>query len=59
MNERTNDRMIGRTNDRNFGSITAEQRLFGQTIERTDERTMDERSGERMNKLRIGGRTIE
>jgi hypothetical protein len=29
MNERTNDRMIGRTNDRNFSSITAEQRLFG------------------------------
>jgi hypothetical protein len=59
MNERTNDRMIGRTNDQNFGSITAEQRLFGQTIERTDERTMDERSGKRTNKLRTGGRTIE
>jgi hypothetical protein len=28
--ERTmNDRMIERTNDRNFGSITAGQRLFG------------------------------
>jgi hypothetical protein len=32
MNERTNDRMIGRTNDRNFGSITAGQRLSGRTI---------------------------
>jgi hypothetical protein len=31
MNERTNDRMIGRTNDRNFDSIMAEQRLFGRT----------------------------
>jgi hypothetical protein len=43
MNERTNDRMIGRTNDRNFGSITIEQRLFGRmnirTTERSDERT--------------------
>jgi hypothetical protein len=36
MNERTNDRMIGRTNDWNFGSIKAEQRLFGQTIGRSD-----------------------
>jgi hypothetical protein len=35
MNERTNDRMIGRTDDRNFGSITAEQRLFGRTNGRT------------------------
>jgi hypothetical protein len=35
MTERTNDRMIGQTNDRNFGSITAEQRLFGQTNGRT------------------------
>jgi hypothetical protein len=42
--ERTmNDRMIKRTNDRNFGSITAGKRLFGRTngrtIERSDERT--------------------
>jgi hypothetical protein len=63
--------MIGRMNDRNFGSITAEQRLFGRTngktIELMDERTMNdwtndrtiERSDERTNKLRIGGRTIE
>jgi hypothetical protein len=71
MNEQTNDRMIGWTNDRNFGSITAEQRLFGQTngrtIERSDERTNEpwtiertiKRSDERTNKLRIGGWTIE
>jgi hypothetical protein len=42
--ERTmNDRMIEQTDDRNFGSITAGKRLFGQTngrtIERSDERT--------------------
>jgi hypothetical protein len=46
MNERTNDRMIERTIDRNFGSITAEQRLFGQTNGRTMnrdyERTMND-----------------
>jgi hypothetical protein len=51
MNERTNDRMIGRTNDWNFGSITAEQRLFGRTngrtIERSDERTMNNRKNDR------------
>jgi hypothetical protein len=49
MNERTNDRMIGWTNDRNFGSIMAEQRLLGRTngwtnkswtIRRTNEQTM-------------------
>ena len=70
--ERTmNDRMIERTNDRNFGSITAGKRLFGRTngrtIERSDERTNEpwtigrtiERSDERTNKLRTGGRTIE
>jgi hypothetical protein len=60
MNDRTNDRMIGRTNDRNFGNITAEQRLFGRTNGRTMnrdyERTMnrnyertDERSNDRSN----------
>jgi hypothetical protein len=46
MNERTNDRMIERTNDQNFGSITAEQRLFGRTNRRTMnrdyERTMND-----------------
>jgi hypothetical protein len=46
MNERTDDRMIGRTNDRNFGSITAEQKLFGRTNGRTMnrdyERTMND-----------------
>jgi hypothetical protein len=48
-----NDRMIERTNDWNFGSITAEQRLFGgtngRTIGRTDERTMNDRTNERTN----------
>jgi hypothetical protein len=46
-----NDRMIERTNDRNFDSITAGQRLFG----RTNGRTNHERSNERTNKLRTGG----
>jgi hypothetical protein len=46
MNERSIDRMIGQTNDRNFGSITPEQRLFGRTDERTIERTNHERSDE-------------
>jgi hypothetical protein len=94
MNEWTNDRMIGRTNDRNFGNITAGQRLSGRTMNRDYERTMNwnyertmndrtndqnfdsittgkrlfgrtngrtnhERSDERTNKLRTGGRTIE
>jgi hypothetical protein len=52
--ERTmNDRMIERTNNRNFGSITAGKRLFGRTnersIERSDERTMNDRTNERTN----------
>jgi hypothetical protein len=34
MNEGTNDRMIGRTNDRNFDSITVGQRLYGRTMNR-------------------------
>jgi hypothetical protein len=58
MNERTNDRMIERTNDRNFGGITAEQRLFGRTNGRTNHERSGERSDERTNKLRTGGRTI-
>jgi hypothetical protein len=33
--------MIGRTNDRNFGSITAGQRLSGRTMNRDYERTMN------------------
>jgi hypothetical protein len=58
--ERTmNDRMIERTNDWNFGSITAEQRLFGRTNGQMNHERSDERSDERMNKLRTGGRTIE
>jgi hypothetical protein len=35
-------RMIGRTNDRNFGSITAGQRLSGRTMNRDYERTMND-----------------
>jgi hypothetical protein len=34
--------MIGRTNDRNFGSITAGQRLSGRTMNRDYERTMND-----------------
>jgi hypothetical protein len=57
-----NDRMIERTNDRNFGSITVGKRLFGRTIGRTDEQTMNDqtndrtigRTNERTNKLRTG-----
>jgi hypothetical protein len=56
MNEQTNDRMIKRTNDRNFGSITAGQRLSGRTMNRNYEQTMnrnyertDERSNDRTN----------
>jgi hypothetical protein len=53
MNERTNDRMIGRTNDQNFGSVMVGKRLFGRTngrtIERSDERTMNDRTNERTN----------
>jgi hypothetical protein len=53
MNERTNDRMIERTNDQNFGSITVGKRLFGQTngrtIRRTEERTMNDRTIGRTN----------
>jgi hypothetical protein len=45
MNERTNDRMIERTNDWNFGSIMAGQILFGRTNERTIGRS-DERTNE-------------
>jgi hypothetical protein len=51
--------MIGRTNDRNFGSITVEQRLFGRMNDPIIGRTDHERSDEQTNKLRIGGRTIE
>jgi hypothetical protein len=49
MNERTNDRMIEQTNDRNFGSITTGKSLFGQTNGRTIEQTNHERSDERSN----------
>jgi hypothetical protein len=41
-NEWTNDRMIGQTNDQNFGSITAGQRLSGRTMNRDYERTMND-----------------
>jgi hypothetical protein len=41
--ERTmNDRMIERTNDRNFGSITVGKRLFGRTNDRTIGRTNEQ-----------------
>ena len=49
-----NDRMIERTNDRNFDSITVGKRLFGRTNGRTIGRTNHERSDERTNKLRTG-----
>jgi hypothetical protein len=39
-----NDRMIERTNDRNFSSITTGKKLFGRTNGRTDERTMNDRT---------------
>ena len=50
--ERTmNDRMIERTNDRNFGSITVGKRLFGRTndrmIGRTDEQTKNRWTNDR------------
>jgi hypothetical protein len=46
MNKRTNDRMVGRTNDHNSGSITAQQRSFGRMNTRTNERTMNDRTNE-------------
>ena len=54
--ERTmNDRMIERTNDRNFGSITVGKKIIwtnertnDRTIGRTDERTMNDRTNDRM-----------
>jgi hypothetical protein len=63
--ERTmNDRMIERTNDQNFDSITAgknylDERTDERSNDRTSEQTNHERSDERTNKLRTGGRTIE
>jgi hypothetical protein len=65
MKERTNDRMIGRTNDQNFGSITAGQRLFGRTmnmdyertVNRNYERTMNDRMIERTNDRNFGSIT--
>jgi hypothetical protein len=58
-----NDRMIERTNDRNFGSITVGQRLFGRTNGRTDERTMNDRTNDRTigrtNKLRTGDERLK
>jgi hypothetical protein len=41
--------MIGRTNDRNFGSITAGQRLSGRTMNRDYERTMNRNYERTMN----------
>jgi hypothetical protein len=54
-----NDRMIERTNDRNFGSITTEQRLFGRTMNRNYERTMNDRMIERTNNRNFGSITTE
>jgi hypothetical protein len=67
MNERTNDRMIGRTNDWNFSSITAGQRLSGRTMNkdyertmnRNYERTMNDRMIERTNARNFGIITAE
>ena len=53
MNKRTNDRMIGRKNDRNFGSITAGQRLSGRTMNRDYERTMNRNYERTMNNRMI------
>ena len=52
MNERTNDRMIGRTNDRNFGSITAGKDYL-------DERTMNDEYELWTNDERLNDRTNE
>jgi hypothetical protein len=46
MNGRTNDRMIGRTSDRNFRSMTAEQRLFGRANGRTNHEQLNNRTNE-------------
>jgi hypothetical protein len=57
-----NDRMIERTDDRNFGSITAGKRLFGRTNGRTDERTMNDRTNDqtigRTNDRNFGSITV-
>jgi hypothetical protein len=55
-NERTNDRIIGRTNDRNFGSITVGQRLSGRTMNSDYERTMNDRMIERSEFRQHNGR---
>jgi hypothetical protein len=53
--ERTmNDRMIERTNDRNFDSITAGKRLFG----RTNGRTNDRNFGNITAGQRLSGKTM-
>jgi hypothetical protein len=52
--------MNDRTNDQNFGSITAGKKIIW-TNEWTNDRTIGrtiERSDKRSNKLRTGGRTI-
>jgi hypothetical protein len=58
MNEQTNDRMIGRTNDWNFDNITAGQRLSGRTMNRDYERTMNDRMIERTNVRNFGSITV-
>jgi hypothetical protein len=59
MNEQTNDRIIGRTNDRNFGSITTGQRLSRRMMNRDYERTMNDRMIERTNDRNFGSITVE
>jgi hypothetical protein len=58
MNERTNDRMVGQTNGRNFGSTTAEQRLFGRTNGQTNEQTMNDRMTGRTNYEQVDERSL-
>jgi hypothetical protein len=59
MNERTNNRMIGQTNDRSFGSITTGQRLSGRTMNRDYERTMNNRMIEQTNDRNFSSITTE
>jgi hypothetical protein len=57
--ERTmNDRMIERTNDQNFSSITAGKRLFGRTNGRMIGQTNDRNSGSITAGQILSGRTM-
>jgi hypothetical protein len=60
MNEWTNDQMIGRTNDRNFGSITAEKDYLDErTDEQSNDRTNERNFGSITAGQRLAGRTNE